>query len=163
MRAAPAFQLTYGPGTAERSAVAAIAAACAAAVAAWIWSHVDAAAGPAGHGPMPWLLVSAGAAVLGSGLGWMLMRQQRGTIVWQQGRWSLQRSGAEALEGSLKAKVDLGSWMLLCFRPAVGGSIGWLCVSRGGAGSAWHALRATLFAPGVVEPAHDAADEGARS
>jgi hypothetical protein len=163
MRAAPAFQLTCGPGAAERSAVAVLAGACAAVVAAWLWSHIDAAAGPAGKGSMPWLWVGAGAALLGSGLGWMLMPLQQGTIAWQQGRWSLQRSAAQAVEGGLEAKLDLGSWMLLRFRPAGSGSIIWLCVDRSGSGAAWHALRATLFAPGVAESARDGADEGARS
>jgi hypothetical protein len=79
---------------------------------------------------------------------------------WQQGQWSLRRAGQpQAMDGSLEAKLDLGSWMLLRF-DATSGRACWLTARRQAAGSAWHALRATLYAPGGTtrEPA---AGEGA--
>ena len=150
MRAAPAFELSVAPGRAERAVLAMIGGACAAAVGAWLWSHVDAAAGPAGHGPAAWAAISLGAGGLGSWLGWVSARRSPCKLAWQQGQWTLSRGGAVPCAGTVHAKLDIGNWMLLCFRPAAGGPKNWLGVSEGGAGMTWHALRATLFAPGVA-------------
>ena len=162
MRAAPAFELDVRPGLPVRAVLAMIGGACAAAVGAWTWSHIDAAAGPAGRGAVGWLAVSLGAAMLGGWLGWRLAPRTPHTIAWHQGQWTLCQCAAAPRAGTVQVKLDVGSWMLLRFRPAGAGPTTWLAVSNSDAGPAWHALRATLFAPGVPGPA-SAGDEGTRS
>jgi hypothetical protein len=161
MRAAPAFELSVTPGRAERAVLAMIGGACAAAVGAWLWSHVDAAAGPVGHGLAAWIAISLGAGGVGSWLGWMLAPRSPCTLAWHHGQWTLCRDGAVPRAGTVHAKLDIGNWMLLCFRPAAGGPKSWLGVSGCAAGPAWHALRATLFAPGVAQET-SGADESVR-
>ncbi|HEY2978981.1 MAG TPA: hypothetical protein VGJ35_13535, partial [Burkholderiaceae bacterium] len=75
------------PGRRERLALALIGGACAAAVAAWIWSHVDAVAGPAGRGAGAWLTITLGAALLGGWIGWRLAPRNLHTLAWRQGQW----------------------------------------------------------------------------
>ncbi|HEU5295857.1 MAG TPA: hypothetical protein VFU71_13840 [Burkholderiaceae bacterium] len=155
MRAATAFELDVTPGRGERVALAAIGGLCAAALSSWAWSHVDAAAGPMGHGPWPWIGTGLGAAVIGALIGWTFAPRSAGMLAWRQGQWTLQRPPDQARTGELQAKLDAGSWMLLCFRPTDGGTVSWLAVSRRAGGPAWHALRATLFAPGAPDRRHD--------
>ena len=161
MRAAPAFELDVTPGRTERVVLAMFGGACVAAVAAWIWSHVDAAAGPAGRGAAAWFVVGAGAAIGGSWLAWWLAPRSPGTLAWHQGQWTLCRQPAAPCAGTVQAKLDMGDWMLLCFRPAGDGPASWMAVSSHVAGPAWHALRATLFAAGASAPARGP-DEGKR-
>ena len=161
MRAAPAFELHVTPGCGERGALAMLGGVCVAALGAWLWSHIDAAAGPAGHGAAAWLAVSVPAAALGGWLGWLLAPRSPCTLAWRQGQWTLCRRTAPPSAGTVHAKLDVGSWMLLCFRAADGGRTSWLAVSGRDAGPAWHALRATVFAPGSFGAASDR-DEGAR-
>ena len=161
MRAAPAFELDVTPGRSERVALALLGGLCAAVVGAWVWSLVDAAAGPAGRGATAWVAVSLGTAVLGLWLGWMLSPRSPGTLAWRQGHWTLCLPAAAPCAGAVQAKLDLGAWMLMRFRPADGGRARWLAVSNSAAGPAWHALRATLFAAGAPAESHDP-DEGAR-
>jgi hypothetical protein len=162
MRAAPAFSLPCGIGSAERCVLAAIGGLCAAAVAGALWSHVDAAAGFAGLGRGYWIAVVAVAGVAGGGAGWLIAAQTVGAVHWQQGQWTFsRREEVRSEKGSLEAVFDLGGWMLLRFRPLGGVRTHWLCVRRQCAGGAWHALRATLFAPGIA--ATDGSSDGARS
>jgi hypothetical protein len=162
MRAAPAFELDVTPGRLERAALAIIGSACAAVVGAWLWSHVDAAAGPAGRGALAWVAVVVGAALLGLWLGWLLAPRSPGTLAWRQGQWTLSRPASAPCAGAVQAKLDVGGWMLLCFRPADAGPSSWLAVCGSAAGPAWHALRATLFAPGAPDES-SGPDEGTRS
>ena len=162
MRAAPAFELHVAPGRREGIALATVGAACAAVMAAWVWSHIDASAGPAGYGAAAWFVVAASAAVVGGGLGWLLAPRAPCTLAWRQGQWTLGRRAAPPCAGTVQATLEVGNWMLLRFRPADAGSASWLAVSGSDAGPAWHALRATLFAPGAPDPARDR-DESARS
>ena len=161
MRAAPAFELDVTPGRFERAVVAMIGGACAAVVATLVWSHIDVAAGPAGRGTLAWIAVGAGAAALGLWLGWTWPPRSRTTLAWQQAQWTLCRPPAQPSVGTVQAKLDVGSWLLLSFRPASGGATCWLGVSARHRGPAWHALRATLFAPGADESGR-APDEGSR-
>ena len=157
MLTAPAFELHVVPGLGERALVATIVSASVAVLAVWLWSHVDAAAGPAGRGAASWLAVGAGAALLGAGLGWRLAPRTPAALAWRQGQWLLGRGGAVPQEGSLQARLDLGSWVLLRFRPSGGGRAIWLGVGVDQAGAAWHPLRASLFAPARRR---DGRDEG---
>jgi len=148
MRAAPAFELHITPARGERVVLTLIGGLCASVLASWVWSHIDAAVGPVGRRALPWMTAGAGGALLGALSGWMLAPRGSALLSWRQGSWARSRSGAPALECTVQAKVDLGRWLLLRMRPADGGPVGWLGVGRGQAGVAWHAMRATLFAPG---------------
>jgi hypothetical protein len=161
MRAAPAFELHVTPGRGEPAALAMVGGVCAVVLDAWLWSHIDAAAGPAGHGAAAWLAVSVAAAALGVGLGWLLAPRTPCTLAWRQGQWTLCRRTAPPSAGTVQTKLDFGSWMLLCFRAADGRGSSWLAVSGRDAGPSWRALRATVFAPGSCDVASDR-DEGVR-
>ena len=162
MRTAPAFELHLTPGVTERVALALIGGTTAAVPAAWVWSHFDAAAGPAGRGPWAWAAATVAAAVAGGWLGWRLAPRGAITLGWDHGRWTLSGPGGQPVPGELQARIDLGSWMLMRFAPAGGGRCTWLAAGREQAGSGWHALRAGLFAPGAAAgPRGD--DEGAQA
>ncbi|HET7525278.1 MAG TPA: hypothetical protein VFK10_04980 [Burkholderiaceae bacterium] len=152
MRTAPPFELDVTPTRGQRAALAVIGALCAAALSAWAWSHIAAAAGPVGVSLLPWLGATAAGALLGAVLGWAGAPGSPGTLAWQQGQWTLRRPSTDPCAGTVQARLDAGSWMLLRFDPDHGGAPRWLGVSARVAGPAWHALRATLFAPGVSEP-----------
>jgi hypothetical protein len=158
MRAAPAFEVDVTPGRSERAVLAAIGGFCAALLAAWVLSHVGAAAGPTAGDMRSWLGVGLGAA-LGFLLGWLHAPRSPVVLVWQQGQWWLRRPAAPGRAGTVQAKLDCGSWLLLCFRPAAGGPATWLGVGQRSAGPAWHALRATLFAPGVAAQEHGSRED----
>jgi hypothetical protein len=148
MRAAPAFELTLRLSATERGLLALLAAAVAAALAAWGWSHVDAAAGPAGRGTWPWFAVVSVAAAVGAWFGWSSARLESRTLRWHQGRWTWSADGIE-YEGTVQPKLDFGSWLLLTLRSPQG-ALCWTTVGRQRAGVAWHPLRAALFAPGRI-------------
>lgn len=158
MRDAPAFELSFGLTGVERCLLACLGAIVTAVTVAWVWSHVDAAAGPKGLGALRWIAVTTGAAGVGLALGWLAAPTAAGILRWRQGRWSLHLAGqTQVLDGSLEAKLDLGSWMLLRF-DATRGRRRWITARRSAAGDAWHALRATLYAP--ANAAHKRGDGG---
>jgi len=147
MRAAPAFELTSSLSAIERSLLAALLGVASAALAAWLWSFVDAATGPHGRGPLAWLLVVTAAAGVGGGIGWAVVRPRTCTLRWQQGRWTWTDAQARTeYEAIVEPRLDLGSWLLLSLR-LPGGVTRWAAIGRRRAGAAWHPLRATLFAP----------------
>jgi len=158
MRAAPAFELILDLSATERSLLALLAAAVVAATAAWVWSHIDAAAGPAGRGAWPWFTVVPIAAAVGARIGWTAAQRAPCTLRWQQDRWTWIDRGIEH-EGTVAPQLDLGSWLLLMLRSRQG-AVRWASASRQRAGEAWHPLRAALFAPGP-SAAEPGADEGA--
>jgi hypothetical protein len=145
MRAAPAFELILTLSAVERSLLATLTAAVAAALGAWVWSHVDAAAGPAGRGLWPWIAVVLFAAGAGAWIGWRAARPMPRTLRWQRNRWTW--SDEHEHEGTVQAQIDFGGWLLLLLRPQRG-PVAWATVGRRRAGPAWHPLRAALFAPG---------------
>jgi len=148
MRAAPPFELTLGLSATERVLLALLVAAVAAALAAWVWSHVDAAAGPAGRGTWPWLAVVPVAATIGACIGWSAARRDLYLLRWQHGHWTWVDGGIER-DAIVQPKLDLGIWLLLVLRSQQG-AVRWVSAGRQRAGEAWHPLRATLFAPGAV-------------
>jgi len=162
MRAAPAFELQITPTRGERLALALLGSLCACVVTTWLWSHVDAAVGPAGRGALPWVGAGVGGALLGGLCGWLLAPREAATLSCCQHGWMLGRPGAQPLPCSVRVRLDLGAWLLLRVRPASGGRVSWLGVGRGQAGEAWHALRATLFAPGAGAE-QPGPDEGAQA
>jgi len=147
MRAAPSFELTLGLSAIERAALALLVAVSAAAIGAWLWSFADADAGPQGRGPWAWLVVVAAAAGVGGWTGWAVAKPRACTLRWHQGVWSWidAQSGMEH-ETTVEPHIDLGSWLLLA-RRSPDGATRWHTVGRRRAGTAWHPLRATLFAP----------------
>jgi hypothetical protein len=151
---APAFELTLSEGATERSLIALLAAATAAALAAWLWSHLDARFDLRGHQAWAWLGVAASAGIAAR-IAWRVAVPRPCTVRWQQDRWSWidTRSGIESL-GTVEPRLDLGSWMLLALRTA-DGVVRWAAVGRRHAGAGWHPLRAALFAPvrRTIEPA----------
>jgi len=160
MRAAPAFELTLTLSAAERSLLALLTAVVAAALAAWIWSHLDAAAGPAGRGPWPWFAVVPLAAGAGAWIGWRAARPVPRTLRWQHDRWTWIDERATEHEGTVQAQLDFGGWLLILLRPQRG-PVAWATVGRRRAGLAWHPLRAALFAPSRDADEPDAAESGA--
>jgi hypothetical protein len=154
MRAAPSFELTLGLSAIERSALALLVAVSAAAIGAWLWSFADADAGPQGRGPWAWLAVVAAAAGVGGWIGWAVAKPRTCTLRWHQGVWTWvdAQSGTE-YQTTVEPRIDLGSWLLLALR-LPDGVTRWATVGRRRAGTAWHPLRATLFAPArhSIEP-----------
>jgi len=154
MRAAPAFEVVFGPSAIERSLVALLVAVTFAALSAWLWSFVDAAAGPSGRGRWACLMVAGMAAGVGGWLGWAVAMPRPGTLSWYQGRWTWadKRFGTKH-EVIVEPRIDLGSWLLLVLR-SPDGVVRWVSTGRQRAGTAWHPLRATLFAPArqSIEP-----------
>ena len=154
MSAASSFELTLGLSAIERSGLALLAALTSGALAAWLWSFVDAAAGPQGRGIWAWLAVIAVAAAVGGWIGWAVARTRTCTLRWRQGRWTWvdPQSGLER-EALVEPRMDLGSWLLLELRMPEGISR-WGTTDRRRAATAWHPLRATLFAPArhSIEP-----------
>jgi hypothetical protein len=146
MSAAPAFELTSSVGAVERSMLALLAAVIGAALAAWVWSHVDARIGLIGHAAWAWLAAVAAAGASGR-IGWAVAMPRACTLRWQQDRWTWidARSNLENV-GVVEPRLDLGNWMLLALR-SPDGAVRWVTVGRRRAGAAWHPLRATLFAP----------------
>ena len=153
MRAAPAFELTSSEAAGERWLVALLLAVTGAALAAWLWSHVDARANLRVHAAWAWFAVVATAGVAGW-IGWSVARPRPCKLRWQQDRWTWSdaRSNIECVV-SVEPRLDLGTWILLMLR-APGDAVRWVAIGRQRAGVAWHPLRATLFAPRrrTVEP-----------
>jgi len=159
MRAAPAFELSIGLSRTERALLGALAAVAASALAAWGWSHVDAAVGPAGRGLWPWLVVVTLAGGTGALAGWAAARGAAGTLRWHAGQWTwVEAATAVEHHGTPAARLDLGSWLLVSFA-AVDGHKAWFTIARARAAPAWHALRSALFAPDRAA----GADLGART
>jgi hypothetical protein len=147
MRAVPSFELTLRLSVIERSLLALLAAITTAALAAWLWSFVNAAAGPQGRGPWPWLVAVVMAAAIGGRIGWAVAKPKVCTLRWHQGEWTWAdvQTGMEH-KAKVEPRIDLGSWLLLALQ-LPGGATRWAGVGRRRAGAAWHPLRATLFAP----------------
>jgi hypothetical protein len=163
MPSAPAFELGCQLSRAEQALRAFICAACAASVAAWLCSHVDASAAVGEHlDRVEWLAVVAGAAGAGGALAWALTRRPRSQLAWREGVWTLQRGAEPPQPGTLRAMLDAGSWLLLYFRPVGPGRACWLSAGRRAAGNAWHPLRATLFAPSSTVESTVASAESTR-
>jgi hypothetical protein len=104
MHAAPAFKLHLVPGVADRVALTLIGGITAAVLAAWVWSHFDAAAGLAGRSAWAWAAATVAAAVPGSWLGWRLAPRGAVTLGWDRGSWTLCRPGGEPVAAEERAR-----------------------------------------------------------
>jgi hypothetical protein len=143
MRSAPPVRWVCSPQPAWRAAQSGLVAVAAAVVAAWAsaWAELGEAAMFAA------VLTTATLAAL---LGWALLRQPRGELEWSGQRWSFLTAEGLRIEGRLDAAVDLGSWMLLRFRPPAASR--WIAVSRGARAAAWSAFRAALYSSATQPP-----------
>lgn len=155
MSAAPAFELQVAPGRGERVVLMLLGGVSAVVLAAWAWAHIGAPAGPVGE--RGWLAVVMGAGLAGGVAGWRSAPRQTIRLAWRRGRWWLSLPVGPPIAGEVRARIDLGSWLLLRFAPTGSQKVRWLAIGRRRAGSSWHALRATLFAPGAdaVPPGGD--------
>ena len=98
--------------------------------------------------PLPLLAVVVAAAIGIVATATTMWRVEPGTLRSESGHWSFTRSAPAAASeaGELAVAIDLGSFMLLAFRPA-GRSRRWLPAQRRGLEADWHALRAAVHAP----------------
>ena len=103
---------------------------------------------------VPGVLVAAGIAA--AVIVWLCMALLRAaplSLRWDTQRWHLgpaDTAGQEPWAGELNVVIDLGSWMLLRFRPDAANSLRaarWLPVQRGGLEAQWHALRCAVYSP----------------
>ncbi|HEX2542277.1 MAG TPA: hypothetical protein VHM00_14485 [Caldimonas sp.] len=101
---------------------------------------------------------AAVAAVVAVMLAASLARVQSGTLRLEEGRWTFAPtlpSGVEPRPGRIDVALDLGSFMLLCFRPlGASGELGrrqWLPAQRQGHEADWHALRCAAYSPSSAD------------
>jgi len=146
MRAAPAVSLSVRPSPHWQAALAVLAAAAATSTVLWAWRRGDVASG------------GAAGAVAALALHALRSARRRPSLVlrWDGQSWWLSEpasgvAGAEPCPGDLELALDLGSWMLLSFRPhGTGRRSGrrrWLPLQRAGLEADWHALRCALYSP----------------
>jgi hypothetical protein len=145
MRAAPAVSLTVRPSAQVQAALAVLAAVAVASTSLWAWRRGDVA--------------SCGAAVAVALLAIQTLRAARRRTTlglrWDGQSWWLSEpaagaAGGEPCEGQVELALDLGSWLLLSFRPHAAGRTArrrWLPLQRAGLEADWHALRCALYSP----------------
>lgn len=100
-----------------------------------------------------WVTTLAGVAVAGGVwlLTWRgLRRGDRGAglLSWDGAAWWWSARAIEPQSGEVRVKIDLGAWLLLCFRPTgTPPQAVWLAASRATMGAAtWRAARVALCA-----------------
>ena len=153
MHAAPPVRMNVGPEPRWRGFVCATAGAAAANVGAWV-------AAAAELPPLGLAAIALASAVV---CGLVAKRAQRhaavGELSWDGTLWHWVPKSAAASDpsgnaGELWVMMDLGHWVLLCFRLASTARAVWLPVSREQAGGSWSHWRAAMFGP---RPTVDAA------
>ena len=146
MRAAPAIHVSLRRFTAWHAAVFALTLAGLMVVGAWLLGRESIPAATLGVGVGCSVLVSVW-------LGLSLGRMPAVDLCWDGQRWllkSLLPVNADPLAGNISVAIDLGAWMLLCFRPLNASRWRrpiWLPIQRGGIEPQWHALRCAVHAP----------------
>ena len=86
-------------------------------------------------------------------LAFSLGRPPATDLRWDGQGWSLKSMlpiNTEPIAGDIAVAIDLGAWMLLCFRPLNASQWRrpiWLPVQREGIEPQWHALRCAVHAP----------------
>ena len=143
MRSAPPFDISVKHYGVWRAGLLLLGATACASLAAWWWAQPVPAPGWAGAvaavgGLMSLVCVAAA---------WSIPPL---SLRWDRQSWQLSRRGAPEQAGSVQVGLDLGSWMLLRFRPdaASGAHVPtWLPVQRRGLEAQWHALRCAVYSP----------------
>ena len=130
-----------------QAAVAMLALLSVSALTAWVLSGPDLWSA----GIMTGAAIAAVAVLL---LASSLARVEPATLRLHEGGWTFARHGldeAGSVPGSVEVAVDLGSFMLLSFRPDLAsgrpGTRRWLPAQRRGHEQDWHALRCAVYSP----------------
>ena len=145
MRGSPPCEIAVAPSGAWRLGIVLVAGAGLASMAVWLVTS------PLGEGTWPRLAV-AGAALAVVAIAMSLWRSDPRTLCWDGDRWSLD-SGAASLApvvGELLVALDLGSFLLLRFRPDGRSgpvAVRWIPVGRRGLEREWHAFRCAVYSP----------------
>ena len=146
MRASPAFQVSLRRFGAWRIGIGVLAALGASVLSAWLIARA----------PGVDLLVVIAVFVTSAAFVVMvvaLMKMPAVSLRWDGQLWHLGALGAatdDAVPGELAVAIDLGSWMLLHFRPVEPRRrvlVNWLPVQRRGIEAQWHALRCAVHSP----------------
>jgi len=135
MQPAPAVSFECEDGGAWRAVQALLIAVAAAAMVRWL-------AGWAGLLAWPGALV---ASIAGLGVIFVVWRRERTPaprLTWDGHRWQLRSGALPAVPGRVQVAMELGSWMLLTFRPEAHGRTRWLGVGSAAGSSARSALHA---------------------
>ncbi len=149
MRGSPPCAVTLCRFGVWRWAVVVVAAAALASLIAWVLL--------APSGQLAWGRVAialAGAATLA--LAVSLLRVAAGALLWDGSTWTFAdaaRRQAAPTAGELEGAIDLGSFLLLRFKPqdAPGWrSVRWLAAEQRGLEHEWHAFRCALYSPRPV-------------
>jgi len=134
-----------------------VAASAAAVLAGWSAQHVLAATGALPAGVVASVLVGSTAALLA----WRWLRQPAVTLRWDGQTWL-----ADGQAVTMQLSMDIGSALLLRWRPAPaapaehaapGAPWRWTAVSPRDAGPSWHALRTALLAHATSTAEHGGA------
>lgn len=135
MRSAPAVQVVLGADAGWRWGVAFCCAVASASLAGWAALLIGASpAVAAGVAVACGLFASAGSC--------LYLPAPAGELAWDGSQWHW--NGAA---GDVKVSIDLGPWLLLAFEtvgPPLGRTVH-LPVSRAGARTGWHGLRAAVY------------------
>jgi hypothetical protein len=147
MRASPAFEVTLHRFGVWRGAVLMLGGLGVAAMAAWLVTREV----PVG---IPLAIAGASAAVTLLWLAVSLAHVPAVALRWDGLLWHLGSPAAagpdDSMPGDVAVILDLGSWMLLRFTPAVPHAqprVTWLPVQRRGIETQWHALRCSVYSP----------------
>jgi hypothetical protein len=146
MRAAPAVSLTVRPSPHWQAALAVLAGAAVSSTALWAWRRGDLGSGVAAGAVAVLALQALRAAGRRPHLGLRWDGQ-----VWWLSEPASGAAGGEPRPGQVELALDLGSWLLLSFRPQGAGRRPgrrrWLPLQRAGLEAEWHALRCALYSP----------------
>ena len=130
MRAAPAVAVQASGGRLWRWLNAVLPACAAVALALLALQHAE-------RPPWPVAVV----AVLTFAVTWWRARPQAVALHWDGQRWT-----ADVTPVALQLMIDLGFVLLLRLHPEAGGAARWVPVTAAEAGTAWHGLRAAVYA-----------------
>ncbi len=145
MRGSPPCEIVVAPSGAWRLAVLLVAGAGLASMAIWTLTS------PLGESMWPRLAV-AGAALAVVALAMSLWRSEVLTLRWDGDQWSVGPGVASSapVRGELLVALDLGSFLLLRFRPegrSAPTAVRWIPVGRRGLEHEWHAFRCAVYSP----------------
>jgi len=146
MRGSPSCRFLVIRFGAWRAAVAVLVVASVAVLAAWaVASSHD------GFGLAQGFAALVSIVVIGAGAG--LWRRPALGLRWDGEAWSLSdlRDPGSEVVGRLQAMIDLGSFLLLRFRPDAGQGVStsarWIPLGRAGLERDWHAIRCAVHGP----------------